>query len=474
MNHKNYLMGVVCLFFGATTTINGQAAIELALISDGFSSPVDITHAGDERLFIVEKEGKIQISSKDGVVNETPFLDITDRVSNNASERGLLGLAFHPDYAVNGYFYVNYTDEGGDTNVSRFSVSADNADVADKDSEAILFEVEQPRGNHNAGDLCFGPDGLLYFGLGDGGGAGDLSNYAQTRQSFLGKMIRINVDSGAPYAIPSDNPYVNDDETLDEIWALGLRNPWRISFDRLTGDLWIADVGQNGYEEISVQPANSKGGENYGWRCFEGTSTFRNGDDCPAASASVLPIYEYAHYGLACGGSITGGFVYRGQEFMELQGKYFFAEYCTGEIFMLETGENESVSVERVLEGPVLAWSSFGEDNNGELYVASIEGSISKIKPLNTTSLDSAQNTFGIKILENPIRNLFQFEILYPQSSFALVRIVDQFGRTVYQKNRQFNPSTPVEVATEHWASGVYHLTVTVGEHRVQRQLVKQ
>ena len=473
MSHKSYFMSMVCLLLWTTTTY-GQATIELELINDRFSSPVDIANAGDERLFIVEKEGRIQICSKEGVINETPFLDITDRVSNNASERGLLGLTFHPNYDVNGYFYVNYTDAGGDTNVSRFKVSVDNADIADKDSEAILFEVEQPRGNHNAGDLCFGPDGLLYIGLGDGGGAGDLSNYSQTRQSFLGKMIRIDVDLGDPYSIPSDNPFANDDETLDEIWALGLRNPWRISFDRLTGDLWIADVGQNGYEEISVQPADSKGGENYGWRCFEGTSTFRSNDDCPSASASALPIYEYAHYGLACGGSITGGFVYRGQEFADLQGKYFYAEYCTGEIFTVEVGENESVTVERVLEGPVLAWSSFGEDNEGELYVASIEGSISKIKSLNTTSLDSSSNNFGLKILENPIRDVFQFEIQYPKSDFALVTIVDQMGRTVYQKSRQFNPGMPIEVSSENWATGVYHMSVGVAEHRVQRQLVKQ
>ncbi|MCB0551885.1 MAG: PQQ-dependent sugar dehydrogenase, partial [Phaeodactylibacter sp.] len=234
------LLLLVSVFLGGA--IYAQPSLQLEVFASGFSLPVDIAHAGDGRLFIVEKAGRIRIIDSDGSILPQPFLDIDARVNSLASERGLLGLAFHPDYTDNGYFFVNYTNNSGDTRISRFSVSAGNANQADPNSERILLEVDQPFNNHNAGDLNFGPDGYLYIGLGDGGSADDPGNRAQNRQNLLGKMLRIDVDNGDPYSIPEDNPFAFDDFTLDEIWAIGLRNPWRFSFDRLTGALWIADV----------------------------------------------------------------------------------------------------------------------------------------------------------------------------------------------------------------------------------------
>ena len=252
-------------------------------------------------------------------------------------KRGLLGLAFHPDYENNGYFYLNYTGSGGDTRVSRFSVSSD-PDVADANSEVVLFIQDQPEANHNGGNLEFGPDGYLYIGLGDGGGFDDLDNNAQDTSQLLGKMLRIDVDNGNPYGIPDDNPFIGPDGIPDEIWAIGLRNPWRYSFDALTGDLWIADVGQNIWEEINKQPASSAGGENYGWRCYEGDVSF-NTSGCAPIENYVFPVYDYSHANNNC--SVTGGFVYRGNEMPEHYGKYFFCDYCSGTFWTLtEDGGN--------------------------------------------------------------------------------------------------------------------------------------
>ena len=354
--------------------LDAQPIIEL----ENFASvnrPVDITNAGDDRLFVVDQNGRIRIVQANGTVLSTPFLDINDRVVNLGGigdERGLMGLVFHPDYANNGYFYVNYINNSGDSRISRFSVNSNDPNTADPDSEMVILAINQPFGNHNGGDLAFGPDGYLYIGMGDGGAGGDPGNRSQTRTNILGKMLRIDVDNGDPYTIPESNPFAEDDFTLDEIWAIGLRNPWRFSFDRETGDLWIADVGQDTWEEIDFQPASSTGGENYGWRCKEGFANF-NTSGC---NENYLdPVHVYANTGTV-GCSVTGGYVYRGSMYPDLVGKYIYADYCSGRIWSLEQDDNDNWVNEELLNTANFNISAFGEDVNGELYIAGISTGI--------------------------------------------------------------------------------------------------
>lgn len=361
-----------------------QPVIQLQTFATGFTRPVDIASAGDERLFIAEQRGIIHILNAQGQRLPTAFLNIQSRVNSASNERGLLGLVFHPNYAQNGYFYVNYTNSAGHTRISRFSVSAADPNVADPDSELMILGVNQPYSNHNAGDLNFGPDGYLYFGLGDGGSGGDPQNYSQNRQSYLGKMMRIDVNNGSPYAIPATNPFVNDPSTLNEIWAIGLRNPWKFSFDRLTGDMWIGDVGQNAWEEIDFQPAASIGGENYGWRCYEGNATY-NTAGCQPATAYKFPIHVYVN-GLNSGCSVTGGFVYRGSEFPDLYGHYLYTDYCGGKIWSLTPDGNGGWISRQLLQGAANQYVSFGENQNGELFLAALgAGTILRIREICST-----------------------------------------------------------------------------------------
>lgn len=344
--------------------------LSLALIANDFSRPVYLTHAGDDRLFVVEQRGVITI-----VQNNQTFLNIEGRVGSEDNEQGLLSLAFHPNYANNGYFFVNYTDNRGDTIISRFQVSSD-PNLADPDSEEIVLTIEQPYGNHNGGLIKFGPDGYLYIGMGDGGAADDPEERGQDRQELLGKMLRIDVNQ-LPYTIPAGNPFANSDDTRPEIWALGLRNPWRFSFDHLTGDLYIADVGQGDYEEINFQPASSRGGENYGWNVMEGNHCFQ-GQNCNPDPFS-LPITEYTHNEGGC--SVTGGYVYRGSRYSQLAGNYFFGDYCTGTIWSLYHAPNGQWLENLVLQSGLII-ASFGQDAAGELYlVAHGSGEIYHIQP---------------------------------------------------------------------------------------------
>ena len=351
------------------TPLSPVAAIALEpVIAGGLSQPTYLTHAFDERLFVLEQAGLVRII-ENGQLLEPPFLDISNRVGSLSSEQGLLGLAFHPDYATPGapaagQFYVNYTDLGGDTHVARFSVAADDPYRADPESEVQYLFVDQPFPNHNGGMLAFGPDGYLYVGLGDGGSANDPLNAGQDRMTLLGKVLRLDVDTMADaYAIPDSNPYAGAADALPEIWAYGLRNPWRFSFDRATGDLYVADVGQNQWEEVNFQPASSAGGENYGWRIMEGTHCFQ-ADTCDQ-SGLVPPIFEYAH---AVGGcSITGGYVYHGVLHPEMTGNYFVADYCMGNIWRLFPQDGRWLT-DLVLDSDLII-SSFGEDVNGEIYV---------------------------------------------------------------------------------------------------------
>ncbi len=349
--------------------LDAQIALEFEVFASGFDKPLELVHAGDERLFVVEQAGRIHILWPDGTVAGEPFLDITDRVLDNANERGLLGLAFHPDFADNGWLFVNYTGSGGKTVISRFSLSAD-PNQADPDSEWVLLEIAQPYANHNGGCLRFGPDGYLYIGMGDGGAGGDPLDSGQDPHSLLGKMLRIApADTG--YGVPADNPFAGLSDTLPEIWALGLRNPWRFSFDRLTGDLWIADVGQNEWEEINFQPASEGGGRNYGWRCYEGLAPY-NPSGCSASGAYTFPIHVYEN-AQAVGRSVTGGYVYRGANLPALYGAYIFGDYVSGRIWSLRY---EPATGSKVVEelGQLAAHelSAFGEDLEGELYVCGL------------------------------------------------------------------------------------------------------
>jgi glucose/arabinose dehydrogenase len=336
-------------------------AYALRRIVGGLGRPVDLKHAGDGsgRLFVVEQPGRIRIL-QDGALLSEPFLDIRDLVNDRGNEQGLLGLAFSPQYPSDGRFYVNYTGANGATVVARYSVSGD-PNRADPASAQVILQVAQPFANHNGGNLVFGPDGYLYIGLGDGGSAGDPQGNAQRLDTLLGKMLRLDVSQGDPYSVPPDNPFVGEAGARPEIWAYGLRNPWRYSFDRATGDLYLGDVGQNAYEEINFQPADSRGGENYGWNFMEGAHPYRG----QPPDGLVLPIAEYSRDG---GCSVTGGYVYRGALLPELNGVYLFGDYCTGFVWALYRTASGAWQSVKLLDA-FFTLSSFGEDEAGELYL---------------------------------------------------------------------------------------------------------
>ncbi len=346
-------------------------------------SPTDIANSGvsgDDRLFVTLQDGRISIIEADGSVQATPFLSITDRVFGGG-QMGLLSVAFDPDYDTNGYFYVNYNyeDVSNDkyTRISRFSVTG-NPDVADPSSEFIIFTIQQPGLDNNGGDLNFGSDGYLYFGLGDGEDDGDDDNRAQDPQELLGKILRIDISgttSTTNYLIPNDNPFVGDGSTLDEIWALGVRNPWRFSFDSANDNLYLADVGRENVEEINLQLASSLGGENYGWRCYEGDAPFDT-TGCGPMGSYDAPVYTYSHGLPAC--AITGGFVYRGSENPGMVGHYFFADYCFGYIWSLDVDNGHQLAIDESFSK--VLFTSFGLDINGELYLAdSLNNTIYKV-----------------------------------------------------------------------------------------------
>ncbi|NOY99981.1 MAG: glucose dehydrogenase [Chloroflexi bacterium] len=341
------------------------------VVADGLEQPLDVQHAGDGsgRLFVVEQEGRIRII-QNGRLLETPFLDVRKRVGSRKAEQGLLGLAFHPRYAENGLFFVNYTDRDGNTVVARFHVSAD-PNQADPASETALLHVEQPYSNHNGGGLVFGPDGYLYIGLGDGGSGGDPHGNGQSLDTMLGKMLRIDVDGGELYAVPADNPFVSGGG-LPEIWAYGLRNPWRYTFDAATGDLYIGDVGQELWEEIDYLPAGTPGGVNFGWNYMEGTHVYAG--QPPAGMALVAPVMEYGH---EQGCSVTGGVVYRGADLPEWQGVYLYADFCSRKIWgLLPVG---GVWQARLLFETRFTIAAFGQDERGEVYLADYGGAIYRL-----------------------------------------------------------------------------------------------
>jgi glucose/arabinose dehydrogenase len=355
-----------------------------ARVVGGLNSPLDLQSApGDRgRLFVVEQAGRIRVV-RGGSLLGAPFLDIAARVGSGG-ERGLLGLAFHPQYGSNGRFFVNYTDRNGDTHISEFRAPNPTSDAADAASERELMFVRQPFANHNGGGLTFGADGFLYIGLGDGGSAGDPLGNAQNLGTRLGKMLRIDVNGAAPFTVPPDNPFIGRAGALPEIWAYGLRNPWRFAFDRSTGDLFIGDVGQNALEEIDVGLASRRGGENYGWNTAEGSRCFNPSSGC-SMTGLTGPVAEY---GRADGFSVTGGVVYRGCRMPGYSGHYFYADYGTGLIrsFRLDAGRAvEPRDWTAALSGAGRAIrnpSSFGLDADGEVYIVDYDGEIYRIEPV--------------------------------------------------------------------------------------------
>lgn len=378
--HKYAGLALLGLLVACQNVASPAGKIELEEYLSGLSSPLFLSHAkdGSGDVYVVERGGTVVLRRSGATANQS-FLNISDRVQSGG-EQGLLGLAFDPSYKTNGYLYVNYTStqrdslglKAGDTVISRFSANP-TSKTADPASEQILLTIAQPYSDHNGGWLGFGPDGLLYIATGDGGSGGDPENRAQNLTSLLGKVLRIDVNktsAGKNYAIPSDNPFVGRTDALPEIWAFGLRNPWRTSFDRQNGDLWIADVGQGAIEEVN-RVAGAGKGLNYGWKIMEG-------DQCYGASSCnrsglTMPVYTYTHSGGRC--SVTGGYVYRGSQYPTLQGTYLFADYCTGEVWSLRSG------VAKVELTQALGVSSFGEDEAGELYLLNLnQGKVFRVK----------------------------------------------------------------------------------------------
>jgi len=349
----------------------------LAPVASGLSRPVLVTNArdGSGRLFVVEQTGKVRIIAG-GSLLSTPFIDLTAAVSKGG-EQGLLGLAFHPKYATNGKFYVNFTTKTGSTAINEYRVSAD-LNVANRASGRRIITIAQPYANHNGGHIAFGPDGYLYVGMGDGGGAGDPGNRAQNLNSLLGKMLRIDINgkSGArQYRIPASNPYVGR-TGRDEIWSRGLRNPWRWSFDRARGDLWIGDVGQNRYEEIDRSTATATAirgrGVNYGWRTMEGRACYSPSSGCNR-TGKILPVVTYSHAAGDC--SVIGGYVYRGSKATSLVGRYLFGDFCSGRIWSIARGARAPATRSLFIDTD-LNITSFGEGEDGELYVTATDGGV--------------------------------------------------------------------------------------------------
>jgi glucose/arabinose dehydrogenase len=361
----------------AGAPVSGIPALTARLVASGLRNPLDLQAApGDrERLYVVEQGGRIRVI-RNGQLQATPFLDVSGRISSGG-ERGLLGLAFHPQFATSRRLFVNYTNPRGDTHIAEFR--ATSADAADPGSERVLLTAAQPFANHNGGGLAFDNSGGLLIALGDGGSGGDPLGNGQRLDTFLGKVLRIDVDAAAPYAVPADNPFRATPGAAPEIWAYGLRNPFRVSVDRPTGDLYIGDVGQNRVEEIDVGLASRRGGENYGWNTLEGSQCFSPASGCNR-SGLVPPVYEYSH---SEGCSVTGGVVYRGCRMPDLAGTYFFGDFCTGLVRSFRLASGQATDLRDWTAGlrGIGSPSSFGLDAEGEAYVVDYDGEVYRLEP---------------------------------------------------------------------------------------------
>ncbi len=451
----------LCLY---ATSVLAQPTVSLLPYASGFTEGItDIENAGDNRMFVVEQLGYISIIDSTGAILPNYFLNIhsqvTPTVFSPGNEQGLLGLAFSPNFQTDGYFYVNYTNKDGvgNTVISRFSVSDTNANMADLSSEEILMTIYQPYSNHNGGDLAFGADGYLYIAMGDGGDGGDPENRAQNLDSLLGKVLRIDVTDSVGYSIPPTNPFVLG-QGAPEIWAYGLRNPWRISFDRATNNLWISDVGQGSMEEINFQAVSSVGGENYGWRCFEGTQPYDTTGCNTAVGFYTPPVFEYAQS--ATGGcAVTGGYVYRGLDYPDLTGYYFYSDYCNGQVYAL------SPTYANTVAGSFAGnfFTTFGESNTGELFIASqSNGTIYKITSTITSFEDLSGDIARVVLYPNPNHGTFTLEVETINTTTIDMEITDLAGKVCYKnEKRLLEGMNTLSIDMESKAAGSYLLKLT-------------
>jgi glucose/arabinose dehydrogenase len=467
---------LLCLIAFSIHSFCKAQNIDLELFASNLDRPVSIKHAGDDKLYVVEQDGLIKIINSDGSIESAPFLNIDSIVINTGNERGLLGLAFHPEYATNGYFFVNYIDNSGNTVISRFSRDTNNPLLADSNSEFPILSFIQPYSNHNGGDLAFGNDGFLYISTGDGGSAGDPENNSQNKLNLLGNILRIDINATTAtqnYSIPSSNPFIGDPNSRAEIFAYGLRNPWKFSFDRLNNDLWIADVGQGDYEEINmVSAVDAAIGLNYGWRCYEGNGPY-NSNDCSDASAYTFPISGYTHFGdgeFKC--SITGGYRYRGTNYPNLNGLYFFADICSQEIGYLTYDETNTNWI-RTFESFTGQWSAFGEDLNGELYVSDLSsGNIYKIIDPTLSMEDSLFS--NISVYPNPTKDNININFGSNINTNVLTQIAiyDLHGKKV--KSIKRTAEHIQNINTSQLSNGIYILQInnSNGEQSIHKLVI--
>lgn len=463
---------LVCALLVNSFLLKAQNQLTLIPFSTGYTSPLGVENCGDSRIFILQQSGQIIICDSTGKKRSKPFLDISDRI-RNGGEQGLLGLAFDPAYLSNGFFYVYYINISGNTQVSRFRVKNGNSNLADTGSEKFILQVLQPFSNHNGGNIHFGPDGYLYIGMGDGGSGGDPNNNAQNTMSLLGKMLRIDVHHGNPYAIPATNPFVDSSNYKPEIWALGLRNPWRWSFDALTGAMVIGDVGQDNWEEVDFQYPG-KGGQNYGWRCYEGAHDY-NTSGCKPPSQYISPVYEYPHSDVTGDCSITGGFVYRGGKYPSLYGKYFFADYCSGIIRSLFM-DAKTLIEQDVLDTDNSAYTSFGEDHKHELYVTDFStGSIYQLTagPVVQQNIPATDYAKRLTVLPNPSKGNIIIRYNAEKAQQIIIRIQNITGQLFYSAIK------PVSSGNNSWninlqiPKGSYYLSLKdEAGNTVNKQLI--